>query len=591
MSKTSYTFLFILAAASFIALPFALAHASTANLPAFGGDNTLSGQLCDGSSGVQDCDFLVPITDSNYQAFQTKVNMTITHWEDIDDANLTIDMCIGGPQGFVYCNTWLFSGKIWPPLFSGDCPWNGDGPVDTSCTLTWTSNFDLGNLSNAWYAHFHVRADSVRAFGDFTVNGRRVHIDDPNVNGQQVSWTGENMVSSELRDGSGNVLGANGSANVPSAGTYEIHALGPGGDGPPTEVIQPVTVGSPTSTHLGCVNNACANVDGLGPNTDGCQNIGNACGGGSGDCGGMAANSAVRSCANYSERAPLFEPSADACNQMCKDNNAEACEWDSTNGNCYREFGEGCQVQSGFPGWWASVLYSCVQQPPQTHLACVNNACAAINGAGADQCVAGQSCGTASSHLECVNNACASVPGAGANLCLSPGAACVTQTHLVCINNSCTSVAGAGTSQCAGVGSSCSSGGGGSHLACINNACAQVAGSGANACSPIGSACTSGVTTPPSCTFSAAPDRVVVPPPRNTTLTWSCSNASSCTISPNIGTVDPTGGTAIASVDRDVTYTLQCSGGGGSVMKTVNIRAFQYVGGKIIEVPPIGPQK
>jgi hypothetical protein len=71
--------------------------------------------------------------------------------------------------------------------------------------------------------------------------------------------------------------------------------------------------------------------------------------------GAMQPNSAVRGCSNWSWWDPVYQPSADSCASFCTQNGANACEWNQ-NGDCYVEFGNGCYVQSGFPGWSAAVF-------------------------------------------------------------------------------------------------------------------------------------------------------------------------------------------------------------------------------------------
>ncbi len=67
------------------------------------------------------------------------------------------------------------------------------------------------------------------------------------------------------------------------------------------------------------------------------------------------ANSAVRGCNPWSWWNSSFTSTPGACYNWCSQNSANACEW-SQNGDCYVEFGAGCYVQGGFPGWWAAVL-------------------------------------------------------------------------------------------------------------------------------------------------------------------------------------------------------------------------------------------
>jgi WSC domain len=71
--------------------------------------------------------------------------------------------------------------------------------------------------------------------------------------------------------------------------------------------------------------------------------------------GGMQADSAVRGCSNWTWWSPVYKPDAGTCAAYCSQNGADACEWYG-NGDCYVEFGTGCSVQGGFPGWWAAVF-------------------------------------------------------------------------------------------------------------------------------------------------------------------------------------------------------------------------------------------
>lgn len=71
--------------------------------------------------------------------------------------------------------------------------------------------------------------------------------------------------------------------------------------------------------------------------------------------GTMHPDSAVRGCSNWSWWSPVYQPDPGSCRSYCAQNGADACEWYG-NGDCYVEFGRGCHVQGGFPGWWAAVL-------------------------------------------------------------------------------------------------------------------------------------------------------------------------------------------------------------------------------------------
>ncbi len=71
--------------------------------------------------------------------------------------------------------------------------------------------------------------------------------------------------------------------------------------------------------------------------------------------GDMQADSAVRGCSNWTWHSPVHKPDAGSCRAHCIQNGANACEW-FQNGDCYVEFGSGCHVQGGFPGWSAAVF-------------------------------------------------------------------------------------------------------------------------------------------------------------------------------------------------------------------------------------------
>lgn len=62
------------------------------------------------------------------------------------------------------------------------------------------------------------------------------------------------------------------------------------------------------------------------------------------------------------------------------------------------------------------------------------------------------------------------------------------------------------------------------------------------------------------CIFDSDPSVVV--PPRQSTLSWSCQNAQSCTISPGVGSVDPVSGTVQVRPTSTTIYTLDCIGQG-----------------------------
>lgn len=82
-----------------------------------------------------------------------------------------------------------------------------------------------------------------------------------------------------------------------------------------------------------------------------------------------------------------------------------------------------------------------------------------------------------------------------------------------------------------------------------------------------------GVTTPaPTATLTAASGGTTIPYNTGTTLSWSSTNASGCTITPTIGAVGVSGsGKSTGSLTKTTAFTLTCTGGGGSKSATVSV--------------------
>jgi len=76
---------------------------------------------------------------------------------------------------------------------------------------------------------------------------------------------------------------------------------------------------------------------------------------------------------------------------------------------------------------------------------------------------------------------------------------------------------------------------------------------------------------PLSCSFSANPTSVT--PPQSSILSWSCQYADSCSIDQGIGSVNNVSGAKSVRPAKTTTYTLTCSGPGGSETfpATVNV--------------------
>ena len=60
------------------------------------------------------------------------------------------------------------------------------------------------------------------------------------------------------------------------------------------------------------------------------------------------------------------------------------------------------------------------------------------------------------------------------------------------------------------------------------------------------------------CTFGANPS-IIVQPVTSSLLSWSCQNAQACSISPNVGNVDPVSGSVTVSPTSTTSYILFCT--------------------------------
>lgn len=79
-------------------------------------------------------------------------------------------------------------------------------------------------------------------------------------------------------------------------------------------------------------------------------------GGGGSSPVAMQPHSAVRQCSGLDTWSPIYKRTSNECLSYCAANGADACEWAAGNGDCYVEFGSGCQVEYGYSGWSAYVL-------------------------------------------------------------------------------------------------------------------------------------------------------------------------------------------------------------------------------------------
>ena len=91
---------------------------------------------------------------------------------------------------------------------------------------------------------------------------------------------------------------------------------------------------------------------------------------------------------------------------------------------------------------------------------------------------------------------------------------------------------------------------------------------------------------PPSCTFEASKDRIVIPPPNSSTLNWSCQNATACSIDQGVGGVNPVTELTPVSPESTTAYTLSCTGPNGNTEESTTVRVYEFSGGSLREVLP-----
>jgi hypothetical protein len=87
---------------------------------------------------------------------------------------------------------------------------------------------------------------------------------------------------------------------------------------------------------------------------------------------------------------------------------------------------------------------------------------------------------------------------------------------------------------------------------------------------------------PPDCSiFSANPASIVLP--QTSTLSWTCSGVNTCSIDHGIGGVGTVGSTQVSPTASSTTYTITCSGSGGSTSKSTTVTVHKP---DVIEVTP-----
>jgi len=98
-----------------------------------------------------------------------------------------------------------------------------------------------------------------------------------------------------------------------------------------------------------------------------------------------------------------------------------------------------------------------------------------------------------------------------------------------------------------------------------------------SAYSSIVNATTQGATSAPTVTLSANPTTITQG--QSSTLSWSSTNATSCTASNGWSGTKATSGTQTLSPTTNTTYTISCTGAGGSIVKSVTVAVATTGGG------------
>jgi cysteine-rich repeat protein len=220
----------------------------------------------------------------------------------------------------------------------------------------------------------------------------------------------------------------------------------------------------PTCTHAACSNGACIEV--AGPGMPLCAS--------NADCTVCPASN------------PNCHEKCDALDMQCVPSTSGSCPV-----KCEEDRHLACRNQqcASLPGAGPNTCGSqedCVDDTPR-HLACIGiGACAMVDGEGSDSCLSGGDCTCLPSdptctHAACVNGACAEVPGSGIPLCSSNADCAVCPAS----NPNCHQQCAAIQMQCVGAplgscnGTKCAEE---RHLTCQNEQCVAVAGAGPNTC-------------------------------------------------------------------------------------------------------------
>ena len=79
---------------------------------------------------------------------------------------------------------------------------------------------------------------------------------------------------------------------------------------------------------------------------------------------------AAATCSDWVWLTPTTKSTSEECKAYCESFDAQSCEWEPGNGNCYVEWGTGCYVTPGVSGWAAEVFPGAASMAANTGVVC-----------------------------------------------------------------------------------------------------------------------------------------------------------------------------------------------------------------------------
>ncbi len=540
------------------------------------------------------------------QAYQLSVVSTAV--DPSSDQNAWITGCAQSSMVWGDPNGQCWSTRRWPS--GGDMPLHSIDENGGNIYKTWRY-FVLDILVKATNLNANWQGSTL--YGD----GRVAQIKDLSVSGNTITGLVYAVKNAVLKVDGNQVAGGdfapfykfqtlNSNFDTSQPATFELTASGPNDQGVYSTISKTLTW-PPPGQKYSCQNNACVvDANGQYNSLSSCSAAG---------CGGTGANSPP---GNFTLNPPGCFGGGNPSVNLSWSQSASAATYD-----VYRCKGASCSGLTKVAGGLTGTSYTDTGPSKDTDyyytVTAVNN----LGSKDSNQVfinTAPQNCTGGGGRNKCVNNSCVFDPAdSGPNQCSPVGSACTTGLgRNKCVNNSCVfDPTDSGPNQCSPVGSSCTGTGGRNkcvnnscvfdpadsgpnqcatnadcvagpqtHTVCQSGACVSVPGGGANQCS-VSSDCPQPA---PTCSyFTAAPTRLIVPPPAQSTLSWSCTDVSNCSINQGVGSVSAQG-TAQVSPSQTTTYTLTCNGAGGQATVQTStdivIRVFQFVGGALKEINP-----